>query len=364
MSHSGTNYNFVERLVHRLAMSQLDVQKMLSAQEDKRYQSLIEKNSAASPVFITSLPRAGTTLLLEVLMESMAFASHTYRNMPFVLCPLFWDRLSRNFHLQARSKERAHGDGMLVDYDSVEAFEEILWLSFWPEHFKADCIAPWDADSIDIEQQFAVFLRQHMRKIIQLWQQKSGSSIPLRYLSKNNANIARLGWLETHFPDATILVPFREPAAHIASLFAQHQRFMKIHETDRFALHYMKSIGHMEFGKAFRPINFNNWINNNHDLDPLNLNYWAEYWIVSYEQILATAGTGTKIISYDRLCAEPENGLSLLEQQLGLAAGNLAQMAERFRMPTSHEALTGISPKRISRLEHTFESLNKIDLLN
>ena len=45
------------------------------------------------PVFVTSLPRAGTTILLEILAALPEFATHTYRDMPMVLCPMLWSRI-------------------------------------------------------------------------------------------------------------------------------------------------------------------------------------------------------------------------------------------------------------------------------
>ena len=40
-----------------------------------------------SHIFITGLPRSGTTSLLNFLYSSNQYASLTYRNMPFVLSP-------------------------------------------------------------------------------------------------------------------------------------------------------------------------------------------------------------------------------------------------------------------------------------
>ena len=61
------NYSGIDRMVHNLAMSQLDMQKSLSRVEDRNFDKAHSDIAAADPVFITSLPRAGTTLLLELL---------------------------------------------------------------------------------------------------------------------------------------------------------------------------------------------------------------------------------------------------------------------------------------------------------
>jgi len=82
-----------------------------------------------APIFITSLPRAGTTILLAALNSVPQLATHLYRDMPFVMAPLLWSRLSGRFRKQAVLQERAHGDGIAIGYDSPEAFEEVIWRS-------------------------------------------------------------------------------------------------------------------------------------------------------------------------------------------------------------------------------------------
>ena len=127
--------------------------------------------------------------------------------------------------------ERAHGDGMMISVDSPEAFEEIIWKGFWPSRYLSDRIVPWaEPEFADFER----FFRDHMRKIILL---RSGvSSRHFRYISKNNPNISRIGYLKRVFPDSIIVVPFRAPLQHASSMLRQHRNFTKIHEQDPFAL--------------------------------------------------------------------------------------------------------------------------------
>ena len=47
------------------------------------------------------------------------------------------------FARQANRQKRAHGDGMLIDFDSPEALEEVLWKTFWRRHYRSDRILPW-----------------------------------------------------------------------------------------------------------------------------------------------------------------------------------------------------------------------------
>jgi len=81
-------------------------------------------------VFICGLARAGTTLILRRFYASNKYASLTYRNMPFVLMPNLWDKISAFSKNRALLKERAHGDGLQVSFDSPEAIEEVFWRVF------------------------------------------------------------------------------------------------------------------------------------------------------------------------------------------------------------------------------------------
>ena len=352
-------YSGVDRLVHDLAMRQLEMQKWLSRLEDRSFDRSHPEIAASNPVFITSLPRAGTTLMLQFMANVPEFATHTYRNMPFLLCPILWNRLSAGFHRRAALNERAHGDGMLVGYDSAEAFEETLWRAFWPAHFERERIHPWSLEDEDGSVQFADFLRQHMRKIIALGRRSAAAALPQRYVSKNNANIARLAWLERHFPDATILIPYRDPLSQIVSVMRQHERFLKVQAAEPFVLRYMDSIGHFEFGKGLRPIDFAGWLAGASDLDASSPDFWAEYWIVVFDAILRTAGPRVTFFSYDRLCAAPKAGLEFLESRLGIAAGPLVNSASRLRSATRHKPVAAISPDRIRRLEETAAKLDE-----
>ena len=55
------------------------------------------------------------------------------------------------------------------------------------------------------------FFRRHFRKIS--WLRHPENCASVRYLSKNNANIARLALLPEMFPGCDIIVPLRGPAA-------------------------------------------------------------------------------------------------------------------------------------------------------
>ena len=67
-------------------------------------------------VFVSGLARAGTTILMREIHGSGDFGSLTYADMPFVLAPNFWRRLSANGAKAKPRAERAHGDGIEVEF--------------------------------------------------------------------------------------------------------------------------------------------------------------------------------------------------------------------------------------------------------
>ncbi len=133
----GESYSRLDRWLHHLAFKAITPQKAMADIEESLFATRLEPLAVTRPVFITSLPRAGTTLLLELLAGTDRFATHTYRDMPFVLCPLLWERLSSGFRTSDPLRERAHGDGISINSDSPEAFEEILWKAFWPRNYRS-----------------------------------------------------------------------------------------------------------------------------------------------------------------------------------------------------------------------------------
>lgn len=325
-------YSWLDRLLHRVAFAQIEVQQGLSTLEDRMFAGRIPATGPDRPVFVTSLPRAGTTLLLETLAGLGQFASHTYRDMPFVLCPMLWNRMSAGFRKTQDLRERAHGDGIAVGYDSPEAFEEVAWMAFWADKYLPDRIMPWTVADRDPE--FEAFLRAHMRKIVAL--RAEGGATP-RYLSKNNANMARLDLLPELFPDCRIVVPVRNPWSHVRSLRRQHARFLELHAADAFGRSYMTWLGHFEFGAALRPIDFGGWIERAGPLDPLGDGFWIAYWTNAYEAVLAAAGPNIRFIDYDRLCADPAPMLEALADAVGLDDPTpLLARIDRFRPPTAY----------------------------
>ncbi len=318
------NYSFVDKALHQLAFATPRVQIEMADLENKLFSKSINPIKVNNPVFITGLPRAGSTLLLELCIKQGEFATHQYRDMPFVLLPLIWDRISKSFRKKNIQQTRAHGDGMLIDYDSPEAFEEMIWKHFWNGHYQTNHIIPWDKKN---HAEFCFYFNNHMKKIISL---KQG-----HYISKNNGNIARASWILDQFPKAKIIIPFRNPLQQASSLLRQHMNFLEIHKKDSFAKKYMAAIGHFDFGENCKPINFNNWLDNS--ANPLTLHFWLQYWLAAYSQLATLSDKRVEFICFEHLCAAPQDILEKIANFLELEdPDKLRQQSNKIHMPPQY----------------------------
>src|SRR5262245_24139786 len=156
-------------------------------------------------VFVSGLARAGTTVLMRRFHATEQYRSLTYRDMPFVLAPNLWRRLSRNSRREVERAERAHGDNLLVDMDSPDSLDEVFWRIFaGDEYLGSDRLQPHEPG------------RELVEKYVRYVNAILSANEPRidRYLSKNNNNILRLGAIHRAFPNALLLIPFRDPLQH------------------------------------------------------------------------------------------------------------------------------------------------------
>lgn len=314
------NYGLTDRLIHRFAFAHPTIQRALSDVESDLFADELREVRTEAPVFITGLPRAGTTLLLEMLYATGDFFTFTYRQMPFVMAPLLWDRVSAPFQKAAVAAERAHGDGMEVSFDSPEAFEEVVWLNYLRSSYIGEnSIRPLPSDAITLE--FRHAFDQLLGKLQRLDARKRPDHHGRRYLSKNNMNIARLAALPALFADATILLCVRDPLTHASSLKAQHERFSALHHEDRFAKRYMAWIGHYDFGANFKPIDFAGATEpSSAARDPA---FWLGYWVAAYRHVLQFLNDNTRIVAFEAL-VEPGSGtLDHLAHAIGIRSREL-----------------------------------------
>ncbi len=287
------DYGFASRLLHRVALGCRPV-----ARASLEAETLISGSSVppvTAPVYIAGLARGGTTILLQVLHATGQFRSLCYADMPFVLMPGLWKKVSRGFQRETPEKERAHGDRIRVGTNSPEAFEEVFWrVHCGSEYIRPDGLVP-HVPAADI--------RETYRRYVSLILASDGRP-DARYLAKNNNNVLRLPMLKQVFPDAVLLIPWRDPLQQALSLRDQHERFCARHNQDRFSLEYMNWLGHFEFGRGHRPFRFSEPVDTAND-SPDMPDYWLKLWIATYRHLLTTAPVDAVFICYERLCRDP-----------------------------------------------------------
>lgn len=289
-------YSFLDRLLHRLALQIGPVAELSFDLDQRMVRSDPARLSGERHVFISGLARAGTTALMRRFHATGAYRSLTYRDMPFVLAPNLWRRAVGRAGREAAPAERAHGDRILVDLDSPESLDEVFWRIFaGPDYIRPDSLVPHCPDPETVQK----FVR-YVGAVLH-----SGEpSAARRYLSKNNNNILRLGTLRQAFPRALILIPFREPVAHAASLGRQHRNFLRMQDEDPFVRSYMTWLAHHEFGHDHRPFRFG-------DEPPAPASgpdgpdHWLALWTATYGWLERTAPAEAVFVCYEELCGDP-----------------------------------------------------------
>jgi len=243
------SYSLSQRILHDIVFSNELINNFLYEIEKKLYLSKSFDFSNNKHIFITGLPRSGTTSLLNFFYASGQFGSLKYKNMPFLLSP---NLLGNFFYKQLSKSERIHMDGIKFDLNSPEAFDEYFFAKN------------------------ASFMKNELNNYIRLILNFENKE---KYLSKNNSNYKRINSILSLMPNSLFLIPIRDPLNHSYSLLRQHLHFIKIQRSDDFIRRYMNYIGHFEFG-----INHKSWCYSK-NYDPLSLNYWLEQWNFFYKDI-------------------------------------------------------------------------------
>jgi hypothetical protein len=297
------DYGLVDRSLHRIALGSPATAEIFHELERSRYLEDAPEDLGGH-VFVTGLARAGTTILLRELHASGQFGSLLYADMPFVLAPNLWASISRSARKPFEAVERDHGDGIAVNLDSPEAFDEVFWrILCGKSYIRADGLLPHRPGAQAIAR---------YRDFIRLVLRRRGKS---RYLTKCNNNILRLGTLAGAMPDCTFLLVIRAPLTHADSLLRQHRRSAQ--STDRFRRDYIRWLAHHEFGIDHRPFRFADCPVG----DPNQFDYWLATWLACYSALepIVAAHPNICVTPYERICAEPQAWTALC-QRIGIEA--------------------------------------------
>ncbi len=313
----------------------------LGALESDLLAERIEQTAIERPVYVCGLARSGSTILLEMLASIEGVATHRYRDFPPIFTPYFWNRLLDRLPRQKLEPvERSHLDGILVTAESPEAFEEVLWMAFFPGLHDPNTNNVLDQRSDNPA--FERFYRDHLRKVLLT---RGGR----RYLAKGNYNLTRLAYLRKLFPDARFVLPLRRPAQHVASLMKQHRLFCQAERDNPRVLEHMRRVGHFEFGLDRRPIHTGAdaatreveelW------RDGEEVRGWARYWSQIYGFLagqledLPDLARSALVVRYEDLCERSEETISRIVGHCGFTNADAVkrEYARRLEYPTYYK---------------------------
>ncbi len=343
---SKNNYGFFSRLLHKLVLDYPFIAETIFDLEQITASGKIP-SPVIKPIFIAGLARSGTTAVLTNFYKTGKFRSLIYKDMPFVLMPSVWKKISASTSTNNIKTERAHGDGIFVNPESPEAFEEIFWRTFCHESYIfEEYLSPHKIDA-ETQKKFKLFVGAVLRS--------SENPQKIRYLSKNNNNLLRLPFLKKAFSDSIIIVPFRNPLQQSISLMNQHRAFCQRHEKDKFSLTYMNWLAHHEFGMGHKPFRFDGFTNELAAYRADEVNYWLTLWKNSYQYILDTAPRDSYFLCYERLCENTSEELGRLYARAEIYCDKPLDEAI-FSLPPRKE-VDNLDPNLLSRCNTLYEDL-------
>ena len=292
------------------------------------------------PVYICGLPRAGTTISLQMLAEHPDVTTHKYADFLMPYTPYAWNWLFPKVPVNAMKQPvpRIHRDRIQVTRDSAEMGEEILWERFFPEIH--DESRPSVLNSNTSNPAFERFYREHIAKLLL-------SRGRPRYVSKAIMCVIRMQYLRKMFPDARFLLYVRNPIDHIASLLKQDRIWNEIDKDDPRQIEIIEMTGHHEFGDRQIMANLGDPapLAEIHELRRAGrtVRARAAYWSYVYAFVLSQLAAdpqlarAVQVVRYEDLCG---NSLETIDRIIAHTelpaepfAGARAAYAEKLSLP-------------------------------
>ena len=91
------DYSWTSKALHFLALRKPAIAEISLDIELAIFKNKISDVTMGRHVFVAGYARSGTTILTRALYNTGQFGSLTYRDMPFVLAPNCWLKVSKNF---------------------------------------------------------------------------------------------------------------------------------------------------------------------------------------------------------------------------------------------------------------------------
>ncbi len=301
--------------------------------ETKMLGDRIAGQTVDRPVYICGLPRAGTTITLQMLSEHPDVVTHKYADFLMPYMPYVWNQVFPRIPVDAMRKPvpRIHRDRIEVTRDSAEMGEEILWEHFFPYiHDEKNYSV---LDSTTSNPAFARFYMEHLKKLALV----RGRS---RYVSKAIMCVVRMQYLRRMFPDARFLLYVRNPFDHIASILKQDRIWAELERDEPRQIEIIELTGHHEFGPHQVMANVGNpamlqEIRRLFDAGQVaqsRARYWAYVYGFVAKQLQddPQLAKSVCIVRYEDLCSNSLPTIDRIIDHAGLAAEPFAKTREAF----------------------------------
>ena len=335
-------YSGVDKFLHRFYLSNYGISRATLEMEEIMHGPKARQWEVSQAVFVTGLARSGTTAVMNKLFGTGEYASLQYSNMPFLLCPNLWKRKAK-----IEAHERAHSDGIIIDGNSPEEFDEYFWKAILNDRYM-------DEEGMhphDIPEDILIKYQTYMA-LICLAKGKH------KYISKNNNNILRLEGLQ-RIPNARIIFLFRDPVAHASSLMKLDAKFTASQEEDPFTLSYFNYLGHHEFGKNHKPFLLTEEFRSNREKYTKDqLDYWLSVWQNYYSYLLNNHNNNYIYISFQDLILEPKRVFEYLTTELQIDGIQLTN----YKHKPSEYGRAVCNNKLVNCCNEIFEKLNRLKL--
>ncbi len=299
-----SGYSELSQLLHRLALDNYNLADKLFRLESKKLQKK-GLTTRTDFIIVSGLARAGTTSLMNDLSKIPGFVSLNYANMPFLMATNYWAKVYKP--KTKKLQERSHKDGIMIGMDSNEALEEYF--------FKVKASDAYIAESQLTE--YAISKEDYLeyldyQSVIKQDNQKI-------YLAKNNNFMLRYKSVREFNDDFLMVILYRDPLTHAASLLEKHRDYKKLQSEDPFVLKYMNWLGHHEFGQNHKPFVFSNSaLSLEEDMETLD--YWLKIWINYYSYVLTINDPQTILVNYDFYCRDPKGTMKIILKKANISA--------------------------------------------
>ena len=229
-------------------------------------------------IIICGYPRSGTSLITSLINTNFNVSSFEYRDLPFILCSYFWNKINNLYYWSNKDFQRAHNDKLLINSKSPDSFEEILWSIYLEDYKKKGFKKILDEKYENKELEF--FLDINIKKIIFIRNKKPN------YISKNNYSLFRLKYLLKIHPSTKFIVCIRNPIEQCYSAAITDLKFYNEAIKNKKFYYETNFLCHFEFGYNKKSLREGGGDNKNYSSLDNSYIFYLQEWIFFYEFFL------------------------------------------------------------------------------